>query len=209
MGIVGADTSIGEVEWSTTLLNGRRVIYYKWDATAINPISGHSGAYAPVRPTTVTDGQLLTYADTLTVPDPSASTTNLGAYWVVSDRYVNIRASAFSPRWNKTIYSNDLTLRINIPEYMKGSYISDALLDIPFGWRLPDDDYDVASALDGATYISINPVSGPYPIVDVIGGDNWDPYVTDGPPPFFPDSGYPVVGIPKPFAQFSLFWDIV
>jgi hypothetical protein len=283
-GIAGADTTIGEVEWSSTELNGRRVIFYKWDASSINPISGHFGAYRPVRPTSITTGNILTYSDTLASPDinglgtagstgfiisstlesvtdttktwttnewqecviysnsldeyrrvasndatsaylvspwsgiPTGSFTiynravNLGAYWVVSDRVLAIRASAYSPKLGRTIYSNSLSLRVEIPEYMKGSYISASLLEIPFGWRIMDDTYEQASAIDGATYISINPVAGPYPIVDVIGGDTWDPYSgfeSDGAYPFWPYGDYPTDGASAPFGVWSLSWTIV
>jgi hypothetical protein len=95
---------------------------------------------------------------------------------------------------------------------MKGSYISASLLEIPFGWRIMDDTYEQASAIDGATYISINPVAGPYPIVDVIGGDTWDPYSgfeSDGAYPFWPYGDYPTDGASAPFGVWSLSWTIV
>ncbi len=285
IGIAGADTEMGEVEWDSAAFNGRKTIAYKWDATAVNPISGHLGAYAPLRPVSITSGYELTYADTLDVPDTTSygvvvesgtltsgnfnslsdtaqtwtvnewnghvvslaatgevrriltnttdtiilagnftqiptgtytildRTPNLGAYWVVSDRFIILRASVYSPKLGKTIYSNPLTLRIEIPEYMKGSYISDSLQEVPFGWRIIDGTYEQASAIDGATYISINPVAGPYPIVDVIGGETWDPYsgldLGAYPYPFWPYGGYPTSGASSPFAHFSIVWNSV
>lgn len=281
IGIPGADTSIGEVEWSETDFNGRKVVLYKWDAAAINPISGHLGAYVPIRPSSITNGYTLAYTDTLATPDPTPygptvetgtitssgmtwirdttkswttnewnghivflggiggegrrvltntsdtltlssgfstvpsgsfrivdRTNNLGAYWVVSDRFITIRASAYSPKQGRTIYSNLLSLRVEIPEYMKGSYISDSLQEIPFGWRIVDDTYEQASAIDGATFISINPVAGPYPIVDVIGGDTWDDY-SGGDDAWWPYSGYPGAGASAPFGGFSIYWNSV
>jgi hypothetical protein len=282
IGIAGADTAIGEVEWNSSNLNGRKVIAYEWSATDINPISGHQGAYVPVRPTSITNGYTLTYGSALTSPDTSSfgsgketinitstglswttdtskswdtnelnnyvvsSTSlseyrriisntsdtitisgswsalptgqleiwnraiNLGGYWIVSDRYITIRASVYSPKQGRTVYSNLLTLRVSIPDYMKGSYVTDSLQEIPFGWRIIDDQYTEASAISGATFISINPISGPHPIVDVIGGDTWDPY--SGPieiDPWWPYGSYPGEGVSAPFAHFSLLWNIV
>jgi hypothetical protein len=286
IGVPAADTSIGEVEWSSSELNGRKVVLYKWNASAINPISGHFGAYAPIRPASISSGYILTYTDTLADSDTSgygstvrlgtatsyglnwfkdttkswtvnewhgyviestsnsslrrriASNTsntlyftspfselpttggyriydkadNLGGYWVVSDRFVTIRASAYSPRLRKTIYSNILSLRVEIPDYMKGSYINSSLQEIPFGWRLVDDTYEQASAIDGATYISINPIAGPYPIIDVIGGETWDPYSGDlgeEPYPWWPYGDYPGSGVGSPFAYWSIKWEVV
>jgi hypothetical protein len=284
IGIAAADTSKGEVEWSSTSLNGRKVIFYKWDSTSINPISGHSGAYRPVRPLTITTGNVLTYSDTLETPDinglgsaanvgfitssllgsvtdsikvwtvnewngcviyssslneykrivsntattinilgewsdiPTGSFTifnrasNLGSYWVISDRLISLRASVYSPRLGKTIYSNELSLRVEIPAYMKGSYINNSLLEIPFGWRILSDSYTQASAINGATYISINPIAGPYPIVDVIGEEDWDLYSGydfESPYPFWPYSGVPIDGATSPAAMFTLYWTVV
>ena len=141
-----------------------------------------------------------------------ARASNLGAYWVVSDRFITVRASVYSPRLGRTLYSNILNLRVKIPDYMKGTYISDSLQEIPFGWRIIDDTYDQASAIDGATYISINPVSGPYPIVDVIGGETWDPYsgpdLGSEPYPWWPYDAYPGEGVASPFARWSISWNI-
>lgn len=206
-GKVGADTSIGEIPWVADPPNGRKVILYSWDATAINPITGRLGAYAPVRPSSISGGYQLYYPSALDVPDPSnvVGTDNLGAYWIVSDRFVDVQASVFSPKLNRTIFSNIITLRVEIPSYMKGSYINEALQEIPFGWRLRDDNYEVASAIGGATFISINPVAGPYPIIDVIGGETWDS-PTDYSWGY--NEVYPATGVTRPFAVITLSWEV-
>jgi hypothetical protein len=202
LGKVGADTDNGEVEWSGSPPNGRKTILYEWDSTAINPVTGEFGAYAPVHPTSITGGNVLTYGTTLTDPDPSNSSTNLGAYWVVSDRYVSVRASAYSPKFGRRIYSNTVLLRVELPPYMKGEYVSDTLRKIPFGWRIFDDSYEYASAINGATWITINPVAGPHPIIDVIAGDTWQPSGPD----------YDYAGnyeVTAPFAYLSLYFSVV
>lgn len=205
IGKAGADTSIGEVEWNPDLLNGRKTILYEWDATAINPVTGIVGAYAPLIPTAISsDGSLLTYSQTLEEPDNTTDAPptgkNLGAYWVVSDRTVAIKASVWSPRFKRRIYSNTIYLRVELPEYMKGVYVNDALQRIPFGLRVPDDTYLVASAIGGATFISINPFAGPYNIVDVIAGETltweeFDPYTYSYP--------YGTYDVSRPFAYFT------
>jgi hypothetical protein len=81
---------------------------------------------------------------------------------------------------------------------MKGDYIRDSLYTIPFGWRLTDDQYEVASAINGATYICINPYSGPYPIIDVISGETIEAYSD-----FWPYGAYPGDGTSRPFGYFS------
>jgi len=284
IGIPGADTVLGEIEWSDTELNGRKTIAYKWDGSAIHPISGGIGAYVPIRPISISGGNVLTYSDILPSPDSSSygtvhslasitwssltkttdtamvwttnelrncvvyssslleyrrvasntidtitiagswsdiptgnlivynKTINLGAYWVISDRLLTLRASVYSPKLGRTLYSNLLTFRVEIPIYMKGSYISDSLGEIPFGWRIPDGSEDPASAIDGATYISINPVAGPYPIIDVIAGETWLPYsgpITMDPEPFWPYSYGHEEGVSNPFGRFGLYWEII
>jgi hypothetical protein len=211
LGVVGADTTIGEVEWSPTAFNGRKVIYYKWDATATNPITGYLGSYVPVRPVSITGGNVLTYTDPLATPDPAANSTNLGAFWIISDRFITVRASAYSPRLGRTVYSDPLNFKVELPDYMKGSYINTSLQEFPFGWRIKDDVYEQASAIDGATYISINPVAGPYPIIDVIGGEVWDPYrdLGFGDDPYNPYYWNLFGNVATaPFAHFSLTWEI-
>jgi hypothetical protein len=51
---------------------------------------------------------------------------------------------------------------------MLGVYINSLGEKVPFGWKLIEDDNNVAAALDGATFITINPFSGPYPIIDLV-----------------------------------------
>jgi len=203
----------GEVEWTPSPPTGRKVVLYHWDSEAINPITGFKGSYSPVRPINYDEG-VFTYSQTLDIPSLTDSTINLGSYWIVSDRVLEIQASCLSPRTGVRIYSNIIALRVELPAYMKGEYISEALRKVPFGWRIPDDNYNVASALNKATFITINPVAGPYPILDVIAGESWDDY----PIPWGPYSGYsgygysgyPVPsGASKPFLVISLGVEVV
>lgn len=170
-GKAGADTTLGEIEWEEGLLNGRKCILYEWNAAAIHPITGLTGAYTPVRPT-ISGGNILTYTS-LTAPDPTSGVSNMiGAYFVVSDRTMTIRASAYSRRLGMRVYSAPVNIKVSLPQYMKGSYVV-GTLETPFGWRLPDDLSTTSSGLNGANFISINPVAGPYPIVNILDGETW------------------------------------
>jgi hypothetical protein len=160
--------------WSEVTYNGRKVIVYEWDASAIHPISGEDGAYIPVRPSSITDGNILNYTFSLPTPYPSDPNVNLGAYWIAADQHLSIRAYTFNERINQYIYSNTLTFRVELPPYMKGEHVSNSLKRVPFGWRILDSEHDKASALAGATFISINPVAGPYDVIDVLDGEEWD-----------------------------------
>jgi hypothetical protein len=204
LGKVGADTEAGEVPWDNDPPNGRKVVIYEWDATVINPVTGATGAFRPTRPISFTTNSL-TYGIALESPDLSTApgSDNLGAYWVVCDRVLTIAARAWSRKRRAWVFSNDLIFRLSIPEYMKGSYLSPTLGEIPFGWRLPDGSYEVAGTLDGATYITINPVAGPHPIVDVIDGDtmNWAA--------FWPGGGTAYGDhVPAPFAFLPLSYTV-
>jgi hypothetical protein len=202
LGKVGADEDLGETDWLANPMNGRKAILYEWSALAINPITGYLGAYVPVRPTTISSsGNVLTYGATLEEPDPTYSAPdgtdildpdypgypqgkNLAAYWVVADRYVTIRASAWSERHGRTIYSNPITIKVTLPDSMKGSFIAEGLGEIPYGWRLSggvysssgNSIYDAATVIGGATYICINPIAGPYPIINILAGEDISDY---------------------------------
>ena len=144
---------------------GRKVVVYKvitdnYDPTAINPITGDSGAIVPVRPELVeiiddvTDPyngytRLIYPAAAIPDPSPTDTTNNVGAYWVVA---------------------NKLVTKVSLPQYLFGEYVTDTLKKIPFGWKLLSENDNVAAGLDGATFITVNPHSGPYQIIDLVGG---------------------------------------
>lgn len=186
MGKAGADTTIGEVAWTTTPRpNGRKVILYEVTTSGSwkDPItgvgaSGPNPIYRPLRPGSFDLGEnSLEYTVALTPPETGDTVTStwIGGYAVVASRSVTLRAYCFSRRLNTNIYSNEVTLSIILPERMRGTYIEAGdKANIPFGWRLYDADYTIASAITAGTYLGINPRAGAYPIIDVIGGETWD-----------------------------------
>lgn len=165
-------------------MEGRKVVVYQisgsdnYDATAINPIDGSAGAVVPLRPyvaekiTTTGDaynGSWRLIYPAGSIPDCGVgSSYDVGGYWVASSKLVTFQASCWSPYYNRYIYSNKITARVSLPRYLLGEYVS-SLGTIPFGWKILSDD-NVAAGLNGATFITINPHSGPYEIIDLVGG---------------------------------------
>ena len=155
-----------------------------FDTTAINPITGSLGAYVPVRPllaekiTDVSDlycGYWRLIYPEGAVPDCGiGSGYTIGGYWVVSSRLTTFQAQCWSPYYNTYIYSNSIVARISLPNYLLGEYINSSSQKVPFGWKLVSDNDNVASGVDGATFITINPHSGPYEIIDLVGGTGGD-----------------------------------
>ena len=109
-------------------------------------------------------------SDTYWTENPNAG--NLVAYWVSGGKQVPVHAKCFSYLYNDDIDSNDIELRMNVPEHLTGTYVADNDEKTPYGFRLFDD-YSVASGLDGVTFLSINPRAGKWPIV-------WDGSVISG-----------------------------
>jgi hypothetical protein len=154
-------------------VEGRKVVVYQISGVdniypgAIDPVTGSADAVIPVKPLAINqmdDGnwRLVYPAGSL----PSTGTT-IGSYWVVSSRVLEFQASCWSPYYNRTIYSNKITVKVSLPDYMLGIYINDMNQEIPFGWKIIGED-NVAAVLNGATFITINPFSGPYPIIDLV-----------------------------------------
>jgi hypothetical protein len=165
-------------------ISGRKVVVYQisgvnnTDANAIHPVTGKDGAVVPVRPVLI--DQITDTGDPYyglwrliypegAVPYPSLSNNNVpvGGYWIVSSRLVKFQAHCWSPYYNSIIYSNEITARISLPQYLLGEYLKDTQ-KIPYGWKLLSDLDNVAAGIDGATFITINPYSGPYQILDLV-----------------------------------------
>jgi hypothetical protein len=171
-----------------TLPSGRKVIVYKidyandtdnLDAAAINPVTGLAGAIMPVYPTSFEkDGTTgfwkLTYP---AAAIPAIGTNNIAGYWIVADRVVSVQASCWSPYYNRQIYSNTINIRVAVPDYMLGVYINENLKSIPFGWKIKNEDI-VSSVLNTTTFITINPYSGPYEIIDLVNGGSTDTWAS-------------------------------
>jgi len=170
-------------DWDFDLKNGRKVVVYQidevdnFDPYAINPITGEHGAVVPVRPVLIEkindpsddyNGYWrLIYPEGAVLDCGNDPGLSVGGYWIASSKYVSFNASCWSPYYNQTIISNTIRARVQLPEYLLGEYLKN-LEKIPFGWKLIGDTDNVAAGLDGATFITINPHSGPYKIIDLV-----------------------------------------
>lgn len=163
-------------------IKGRKVVLYQinssdnLDVSAINPVTGELGATVPVRPVLVeqisglgdgTDGFIRVLYPPNSIPDVGSS-EDIGGIWIVGSKNVIFQAYCWSDYYSNYIYSNKITAKISLPEYMLGEYINTINQRVPFGWKLPSDLDSVAAGLDGATFITINPYSGPHEILDLV-----------------------------------------
>lgn len=157
-------------------INGRKVVLYKvsdvpkYDATAIHPVTGETGAIVPVRPLSVT--QLASNYWKLTYESGAiaacGASEDIGGYWLIASKTVTFQAYCWSDYYNRYIYSNKITAKIMLPNYLLGEYINTSGQKIPFGWKIPSETDITAMGLGGATFITINPVAGPYQLLDLV-----------------------------------------
>ena len=155
------------------------------DEDTLHPRTGVAGditdVWMPLQPTEIA-ANVLTFKDgdgvNVNLPwtvaaidfdeeaDPPVQPTpgNLVAYWVSGGKQVPAHAKCFSYLYNTWIDSNDIELRVALPEYLKGVYVNDDSKKVPYGFRLYDEN-SAASGLDGATFLSIHPAAGKWPIV--------------------------------------------
>ena len=150
------------VAWNASSLNGRKRVLYIYDPTRLHPVTGVAGAYFPLRPTgsSLTGGRTrFTLGHTVPQYDAYDTTCNVGGYLVFLPRTVTFRAYGDSSISGRRVWSDTLSLRVDLPPYMKGVYL-DGSTEVPYGWRLPSDDLDAASGLGGATFVTVNPISG-------------------------------------------------
>ena len=179
-------------------ISGRKVVIYQlvdnqvaypnlgtpnYDPSAINPVTGELGAIVPLKPLLVekiTDGsddyfgryRLIYPEDAIPDPDPNDENILIGGYWVVSSKIVEFQSQCFSSYYNTNIYSNKISVRVSLPNYLLGEYVADNLESIPYGWKFLSDLDGVASGFDGATFITINPFSGPYQVLDLVNDED-------------------------------------
>lgn len=174
---------------------GRKQIVAEFDATALDPHDFTTGAIAPVQPIAVEStgaGEYDVYFDssTYSIPKPTGTDTvpsgTLHSYFLVAPTTITIQASVFNQRLNQNILSNEITIRLSIPPYLSGQWIIDAINDshideisanlagivadgqrAPLGFRLRSSTVTLAGAIDGVTFLDVNPKY------------DYDPYNTD------------------------------
>jgi hypothetical protein len=163
---IAAELGGGDEEPSTNRFPG--------DSDDLHPRTGEDGGstdvWMPLRPVEMT-GSTLIFKDELGVlvdlpwtEAPTGNPGNLVAYWISAGKQVPAHAKCFSFLYNEWIDSNDIEFRVSVPEYLTGIYVTEDSKEIPYGFRLYDD-HSPASGLDGATFLSIHPAAGKWPII--------------------------------------------
>lgn len=159
--------------------SGRKLIVAEYDTTAVNPHvpdpTTQSGAFIPVEPIEVIDHngsyELVYDTSSLDFPLPSGLMT---AYFIAAPAYVTFQASIYNEQLNKTIYSNEISIKLDIPPYMNGTWLIDGINSMkieeinslitsafegrimPLGFRLRSSTVTLAAAVNGVTYLDIN-----------------------------------------------------
>lgn len=144
--------------WDQAQVRGARVILYEFSTEAQHPITGEAGAYTPVHPDTVTGNVLIFNDRLLPIPSVTDTDTNLGAYIVVAPSETRFNAYGRDPFTGNIIISDDIRLRVSLPNTLSGVDTS-GVLPIPYGWTFITDEFNIGAGLDGANFITINPAA--------------------------------------------------
>jgi len=143
-------------------LEGVAVVLYEWKETGVlHPIPAADGslkvgAYYPVRPEVVGTTSVTFENRLLTSPAPDDLNSNLGGYLLVASDIVSLYAYCKDPASGKTIVSNTIRLRLDIPPYLQGVDHS-GQLPIPYGFGFVTEEFNVGTGLEGANFLTINP----------------------------------------------------
>ena len=171
--------------FDSTVNTGKKVLCATYDQGTYDPHQFTWGAVAPFQPTTansIAGGGYDVVFDTsqYDLPVPSGSHTvtpsgNLHGYFMVAPTTVSIRASTYNSRLNQTIYSNSIRVKLQVPSYLSGMWYIDAINEnhleeispllatatvgsgVPLGFRLKSSNITLAAALDGVTFLDVNP----------------------------------------------------
>lgn len=156
---------------------GKRKIVSILDADALNPHTYQAGAIIPLQPVfleNVAPAEFdITYdTSNVNIPLPSGF---LNSYQIVAPTIVTLQASVYNTKLNRRIFSNEISIKLDIPPYAKGlwevdllnglaeeeisSLITSAMVDkkVPLGWRIKSSNITLAAALDGVTFADTNP----------------------------------------------------
>jgi len=151
-----------DLTWDSEELNGVAVILYQWNADAVHPITGSSGAYTPIFPVSITDETIL-YQETFPQSEPEDSNNNLGGYMIIAPRTVYLRAKATDPYSGNLVYSNTIEFKLLLPSYLTGVSFQDGLpVPIGFNFAIDENNYDTGTGLGGSNFITINKSGGLY-----------------------------------------------
>jgi hypothetical protein len=161
---------------------GRRMLLSEFDSDALNPHNPTvAGAWVPKQPFKVENVGVGIYRiifDTTSVAIPVPA-GDLVSYFVVAPTSVKLQASVYNARLNKTIYSNEIQIKLEIPDYMNGLWLIEGVNSmnigeisslitsamegkkLPLGFRLRSSSVTLAAALNGVTFLDINSTDDP------------------------------------------------
>lgn len=165
--------------------NGRKVLVTTYDSDIYNPHTFNQGAVAPFQPIDVlsTDAGYDVVFDTtqynLTYPSGTAGIAPSGtlhSYFLVAPTAVTMQASVYNQRLNQSILSNTIQIKLDIPPYLSGMWTVDSInqthIDeinsvlatgiasgarVALGYRLRSSNVTLAGALNGVTFLDVNP----------------------------------------------------
>jgi hypothetical protein len=171
------------------LRTGKKTVVAELNPEAINPHTGTTPAYAPVQPESfaVTGPTSVDVQFDTTLPDITTGSITK-SYLIVGPTNVRIRAWALNERLNTIVYSNTITVLVDVPPAAKGLVNIDAVNSVPsglllntlywdqndrefeevevttsgllpLGFRLRSPGITLASALDGLTFLDLQPLN--------------------------------------------------
>lgn len=159
---------------------GRKVLVVAEDDDALDPHEFNSPAIAPFQPIDIIPASGTIYnivfdTSTYTLDAPTGQHVS---YFMVAPAVVALQASVYVPRTKKTLTSNEIEIKLDIPPHMNGTYLLDDLnavdlteispvlaakdeslilnKKIIFGLRLKSANITLASALGGITFLDVN-----------------------------------------------------
>lgn len=161
--------------YNRLLRNGRKQIVSFFDTGAMDPHFNEFGALRPLQPNTIVNTTGRTYKTTYNSVVLTSPSGDLDGYLLISPCDILMQASVYDEINDVTLYSNTVTVRLHIPDYLNGTvnitninllpsgivpYVLSAGLHnnkiLPLGWRLKSTGDTFASAIAGVTYIDIN-----------------------------------------------------
>lgn len=145
------------LEWNAYHKIGALKVLYAWNNFVTHPITKEMGAYYPVRPKKFLSRNQIEIEGELKIPDAYDQENLLGGYRVVCPSVVSFFATCRDPLTNRTIVSNVVKLRLELPKYLNGVSFDEGL-PIPYGFGFVSENLEVGTGLGGQNFISINPI---------------------------------------------------
>lgn len=153
---------VEEVVWNPDELNGRKTVLRRVsnDPNWIHPSKENASVvHKPITPIEYLGGNVFRFPEYLPIPDRYDDENKLGAYGLFSGIQDSIVAEAEDVTCSKRkILSNKVFLLIELDEIDNGTFSFGGNY-VPYGFRIADDNMEVASTISLATYLTINDIS--------------------------------------------------